>query len=69
MPTYGQRYTASFSALSNASINYELQIWQKNYTGSIIPMTLGADACVQEWVDDEYLKEHLKIIHKEINFT
>ena len=57
MPTYGQRYTASFSALSNASINYELQIWQKNYSGSVTPITLGADACVQEWVDDEYLKE------------
>lgn len=57
MPNYGQKYIASFSALSSESINYELQIWKKDYTGSTIPITLGADACVQEWVDDEYLKE------------
>lgn len=57
MPNYGQKYTATFSALSNSSINYELQIFKKDYTGSVIPITLGADACVQEWVDDDYLKE------------
>jgi hypothetical protein len=49
----GLKYQAQFNGISNGS--YTLNIYKKNYNGSMQTILLGADPVIQEWSEDSYL--------------
>lgn len=49
---YNLNYTSQFAS-SEALLNYELNIYKKNYDGDIKDILLGGIPAVQEWQDDD----------------
>ena len=53
---YGLRYTADFDSLSNAPLNFTLNIYKNGYVGTADTITLSESPAVQEWQDDDPFK-------------
>jgi len=49
---YGLIYFANFNTISAEPLNYRLNIYKKDYDGATSEITLTANACIQEWQDD-----------------
>lgn len=49
---YGLIYFSEFNTISAEPLNYRLNIYKKDYDGATSEITLTANACIQEWQDD-----------------
>lgn len=51
---YGLKYTCDFTRLENSlTSEYTLEIYQKDYSGSVTEITGGVNVCIHSWDTDE----------------